>query len=180
MSKRDPGMGVNDDLQGIDYLGNMLYRIFPNRALTKELTEKKAAREWEMDPFIGLPLYADMTKTRVVMHHLRDFMPRKTDENPDPKPSKRFEATHEFDARSGAFQFRQHATPGFLNDEDDRTLNVVFDERHFMILRKGQPLPPTAPIEHNISTGNVPKSTGKPKGNDDRKKKGKKQSKKKN
>ena len=25
LSKRDPGMGVNDDLQGIDYLGNMLY-----------------------------------------------------------------------------------------------------------------------------------------------------------
>ena len=81
-----------------------------------------------MDPFIGLPLYADMTKTRVVMHHLREFTPRKTDENPDPQPSKRFEATHEFDARSGDFQFQQHATPGFLNNEDGRTLNVVFDE----------------------------------------------------
>jgi len=32
-------------------------------------------------------------------------MPRKTDANPDPKPTKKFEATHEFDARSGEFQF---------------------------------------------------------------------------
>ena len=35
------GMGVNDELQGIDYLGNMLYCIYPNRELMKRITEKK-------------------------------------------------------------------------------------------------------------------------------------------
>ena len=130
-----------------------------------------------MDPFIGLPLYADMTETRVAMHHLKKFTPCQTEENPDPKPTKRLEATHEFDARSGEFQFRQHDTPGFLNNKDDRTLNAVFDEQHYMVLKKGQQLPPyvggvanlapqascppTALIKFNISTG---------KGNDECKK----------
>jgi len=47
----------------------------PKPRVDEKNYRKKAAREWEMDPFIGLPLYADMTKTRVVMHHLRKFIP---------------------------------------------------------------------------------------------------------
>jgi len=38
------GMEVNDDLQGIDYLGNMLYCIHPNPELMKRITEKSCKR----------------------------------------------------------------------------------------------------------------------------------------
>src|SRR5687767_3301012 len=121
--------GVNDEATGINLLGNMLYRINPSQAKVKNFSEG-APDSFRMDPFIGMSLFADMTKSRVVLHHLQPHFDAEESAKPvhDRKAetaNTKFQVRHVFDGRHDEFKFNQLQTPGLLDDEDEKTINVV-------------------------------------------------------
>ena len=88
--------------------------------------------EYMMDPYLDLALFADMTKSRVVMHHLHND-PADCHFKNLPERYPKFV----YDARDDNIQIQKidNAT-GFIDEDDSKTVNIVFDENHYMLLKR--------------------------------------------
>ena len=108
-------------------LGQLIYSINPNKDVRKH-----APVEFHMDPYFHVSLFADMTKSRVVLHHLQEG---EQDVNQG-LPS--FQETIVYDGQKDTFNIETQESPGFVDNDDSNTVNVVFDRNHYMVVNQNQ------------------------------------------
>ena len=106
---------------GMNNLGQLVYAINP-----KKDVRKQAPVEFQMDPYFHLSLFADMTKSCVVLHHLQEG---RVDKN---VPT--FQETMVYDGQTETFNIEARNSPGFIDNDDSNTVNIVFDQHHYMVV----------------------------------------------
>src|SRR5688572_12082895 len=110
--------------------------------MVRRLVNEIALQEYKMDPFVGMSLFANVTKLCVVMHYLQQHKNQLGEKDQPGTSYMKLIGTHEFDDCSDNLVVPQHQKPKLIDNDDEKTVNVMFNESHYMVLKNGTSLKP--------------------------------------
>jgi len=123
---------------GVNNLGQLIYGIKPNEDISKS-----APPQYQMDPYLHLALFADMTKSRVVLNHLQVPSNARGSRQPE------FYESLVYDGRKNNLNVDKRSVGGFVDNDDVNTINLVFDREHYMFVNRNYAKIPITDLEPN-------------------------------
>ena len=88
--------------------------------MVRRLVNEIALQEYKMDPFVGMSLFANVTKLCVVMHYLQQHKNQLGEKDQPGTSYMKLIGTHEFDDCSDNLVVPQHQKPKLIDNDSER------------------------------------------------------------